>query len=327
MFQYRNILKQAVLISWRHKYLWFFGLFATLLGGGGEYEIISKGLSGDTAQTIFPNFSRLAETGIFRWETFSNFGAIFKANPGSAIILLVMTAIIIILSIFLIWLMIVSQTALVNNSSEIINRGKNSLGIKDGVVSGIKNFWPVFGLNIMMKIIISLAFALISLPIILSKAPAINYLYILLFIILIPAAIIFAFIIKYAVAYVVIKNDNFINSMKNGWKLFTQNWLVSVEMAFILFFINFLAGLIIILSILILVVPFLFLAIILYKLASVIGFWLIIMIGMAVLLCIVVLGGAALTTFQTVSWTGLFLELINRGGTSKIIRIAENWKK
>jgi hypothetical protein len=98
-------------------------------------------------------------------------------------------------------------------------------------------------------------------------------------------------------------------------------------MAFILFFINFLAGLIIILSILILVVPFLFLAIILYKLASVIGFWLIIMIGLVVLLCIVVLGGAALTTFQTVSWTGLFLELINKGGTSKIIRIAENWKK
>ncbi|MFA4941958.1 MAG: hypothetical protein WC582_05240, partial [Patescibacteria group bacterium] len=184
MFQYRNILKQAVLISWRHKYLWFFGLFATLLGGGGEYEIISKGLSGDTAQTIFPNFSRLVETGIFRWETFSNFGAIFKTNPGSAIVLLIMAVIIIILSIFLIWLMIISQTALVNNSAEIINKGKNSLGIKDGVASGIKNFWPVFGLNIIIKIIISLAFVLISLPIILSKAPAVNYLYIILFIIL-----------------------------------------------------------------------------------------------------------------------------------------------
>ena len=327
MFQYRNILKQAVLISWRHKYLWFFGLFATLLGGGGEYEIISKGLSGDTAQTIFPNFSRLVETGIFRWETFSNFGAIFKTNPGSAIVLLIMAVIIIILSIFLIWLMIISQTALVNNSAEIINKGKNSLGIKDGVASGIKNFWPVFGLNIIIKIIISLAFVLISLPIILSKAPAVNYLYIILFIILIPIAIVFAFIVKYAVAYVVIKNNSFMDGIRNGWKLFTQNWLVSIEMAFILFFINFLIGLIIILSILILVVPFLFLAIILYKLASIIGFWLIIMIGLILLLCIVVLGGAALTTFQTVSWTGLFLELINKGGTSKIIRIAENWKK
>jgi hypothetical protein len=327
MFQYRNILKQALSITWRNKYLWFFGLFATLLGGGGEYEIISRGFSGDTAQTLFPNFNRLAETGIFHWQTFSNFATIFKTNPGSAIVLFLIAIIIIALSLFLIWLMVISQTALVSNSAKIINGAKNSLGIRDGVRSGIKHFWPVFGLNIIIKTIIYLAFALIGLPIILSKSPLVNYLYIILFIILIPLAIIFSFVVKYAIAFVIIKKDNFINSIREGWKLFTKNWLVSVEMAFILFFISFFAGLIIILSILILIVPFLFLAIILYELTSVIGFWLIIITGLIALFCIIILGGAALTTFQISAWTNLFLKLTNQGGASKIIRIAENWKK
>jgi hypothetical protein len=40
MSLYRSILKRAWEISWKFKYLWFFGLFAALLGNGGEFEII-----------------------------------------------------------------------------------------------------------------------------------------------------------------------------------------------------------------------------------------------------------------------------------------------
>ena len=36
---YRSILKQAVNIAWKFKYLWFFGLFAALAGNGGIYNI------------------------------------------------------------------------------------------------------------------------------------------------------------------------------------------------------------------------------------------------------------------------------------------------
>ena len=37
---YRNILKQAWKITWRNKYLWWLGIFAALLGNGGEFEIL-----------------------------------------------------------------------------------------------------------------------------------------------------------------------------------------------------------------------------------------------------------------------------------------------
>jgi len=329
MSLYRKNLKQAVIIAWRHKYLWLFGLFATLMGGG-EYEIITKGLSGDTSNSLFPNYNRLAEIGLLNKNTFANLVLILKNNFSEAIIPLLAVIAILVIFIFLVWLMVVSQTALVDNSSKIIGGKTDELGFTKGIKAGAKFFWPVVGLNLLMRAVIYLAFLLIALPTVLSVGQAnspLNSLYVVLFIILIPLAIVFAFIIKYAICYVIIKNHSFIQSLHSGWRLFAKNWLVSVEMAFILFLANFLAGLAILLALLILVVPFLFLALILYKLASLIGFWLVIIVGLIALLALVMLGGAALTTFQTVSWTGLFVELINRGGTSKIVRILDDWRK
>ena len=231
----------------------------------------------------------------------------------------------------LIWLMIVSEAAIVNNSATIINGSKQKSGIKIGLAAGKEKFWPVLGLNIIIKIIIGLVFTLISLPIILSATKAISslsaFLYILLFILFIPIAVILSFIIKYAVAYVVIKGQTMMDSIKSSWELFTKNWLVSIEMAFILFFINFLVGLGAILLIFILAIPFLFLALVLYQLVAFMAFWVTIIIAAIVFILIIILSGTLLTTFQTAAWTGLFLELINKGGTSKIIRLARRLKK
>lgn len=335
MSLYRNILKQAWNITWRHKYLWFFGLFVALLGNSGEYEIIARKLSLN-ASGNFLNFGGLAETGIFSGSALVNIGQLFKSEPFTVIMILVVWLVILVLLGFLLWLIIVSQAALVNNSATIITnkRKGQDIGIKDGVMAGTKYFWPVLGLNIVIKIIIYSAITLVSLPIIFTiarvgssaeLAPALstgtNLLFILLFIIFIPAAVALSFIIKYAICYVVIKGSRFIDSIRQGWQLFIKNWLVSVEMAFLLFFINFLVGLGILLVVLILTIPFLFLAILAYKLISLTSFWLIVIIGLTFFLFIIIAGGAALATFQTASWTGLYIELTGRGGISKIVRI------
>ena len=69
---------------------------------------------------------------------------------------------------------------------------------------------------------------------------------------------------KYAIAYVVIKGSGFVEAVKLGWQLFVKNWLVSLEMAFILFFINFAVGFGLLLLFLISAGPFLFLALVFY---------------------------------------------------------------
>ena len=44
MFSYRSLLKQAWEVCWKHKYLWFLGLFASLTAAGGswEYQLLAQ---------------------------------------------------------------------------------------------------------------------------------------------------------------------------------------------------------------------------------------------------------------------------------------------
>jgi hypothetical protein len=339
---YRRILSQAWRIAWRHKYLWFFGLFAVLFTSGGEYEIFIRIFSGNINQPVLPGLSRIAETGIFSQQGMGGISRIIKEDPITLMKVGLVLLVILVLFIFLIWLSVISQTALVKNVSSLV--GKKIASSKAGAVSpgaissnfsvsilkANEKFWPIFGLNVINKIVIYLAFILVSLPIILTaggSGAVIKLLYIVAFIIFVPVALALSFIFKYAIAYVIIKGNKFIDSIMAGWLLFVKNWLISLEMAFILFFVNFIAGLLIILIVLSLIIPFLFLALVVYQLATTIGFWIIITLAFIVLLAVIVLSGAILSTFQISSWTTLFIELVNKGGVSKIIRIAEAVKE
>ena len=79
---YRKIFSQAWRTTWHNKYLWFFGLFAILFGGGGEHEILFRGLFGPQ-QEIFPKLQRIVETGFFKAETISNIGNLIVTEPFS----------------------------------------------------------------------------------------------------------------------------------------------------------------------------------------------------------------------------------------------------
>lgn len=339
---YRRILSQAWKITWHHKYLWFFGLFAVLFTSGGEYEIFVRIFGGDINQPILPGMRRVAETGIFSQQGMEGISRVIKNDPLTLMKVGLVLLVILVLFIFLIWLSVISQTALVKNVSSLL--GKKIASSKTGavfskvasnnfsssVLKASEKFWPIFGLNVVNKAVIYLAFILVSLPIILTAGgigAIIKSLYVIAFIVFVPIALALSFIFKYAIAYVVIKGSKFVDSIKDGWQLFIKNWLVSLEMAFILFFINFIAGLLIILIVLSLIIPFLFLALVVYQLATTIGFWIIITIAFIALLAVIVLSGAILSTFQISSWTTLFIELINRGGVSKIVRIAEAVKE
>ena len=209
MSLYRNILSRAWKISWQNKYLWFFGIFAALLGNGGEYEILVRGLSGETGEAVLPAWRNIASTGIFSPHIFDNIANIMREDPFSLIMACFFSLVILILFIFLVWLSITSQIALVNSATSHLAGKAGS--IQTGISAGKKNFWPVFGLNAANKLIILLAFILIGLPIILTAARSagviINLIYIILFVIFMAAALSVSFIIKYAIAFVVIKKN------------------------------------------------------------------------------------------------------------------------
>jgi len=322
MYLYRTILSQAFKNVWRNKYLWFFGLFAALVGSSGEIQILFYRYD-SLSEGLFPGLRRIIETGFFSKETIANIGQLARVEPFSLFMIFSLFIVFVALAIFIIWLSISSQAALVNNAAKMKTDKKHNF--KEGLEVGMKNFWPVLGLNIFLKLIIFVMFIILSLPIISSIATgnftATSLIFIISFLIYVPLAIILSFIVKYAVAYVVIKGSRMFESIKLGWQLFLKNWLVSIEMAFILFFISFLAGISLLMLLLIFSVPFLFIIILFIKFSLYFYTWIIIILAVIFYLLLILLTGAILSAFQVFSWTGLFIELIGKGGVSKLTRV------
>jgi multisubunit Na+/H+ antiporter MnhC subunit len=318
---YRNILKKAWEITWKIRFLWFFGLFAALLGNGGEYEIISRTVGGNAE--LFPNLKALINTGIFTSEGLRNAGRTAVRDPLGFSVIIGALIIGLALAAFLVWLVIVSQAALVNSSAKLILNKKTDL--RDGLQSGKAKFWPVFFLNLANRIIFSGIFILLLLPIVMRfNIPVIAYIF--SFVVFVPVSILISFIIKYSIAYAVVKGQRMLEAVANGWLLFRNNWLISVEMSLLLAVINLILGAAAIMALLVLAVPFVFLAAVFLNLGSILGFWLIVFFGLVFFIALLCLTGAALATFQISAWTGLFLELINKGGVSKIARLLSNEK-
>ncbi|MCU0679378.1 MAG: hypothetical protein MUC28_02955 [Planctomycetes bacterium] len=329
MTLYRDILAQGWRLTWRSKYLWFFGLFAALLGNGGELEIIIRNFnSGFYSESLFPSLRGIVATGFFSWQTVENMGALLVNDPLTLLFILALFLAILFLAVFLLWLIMVAQAALVNNAA--MHAAEKKHNFQDGLAVGRKKFWPVLGLNIIGKAVIYVLFLFVSVPALLSLGqtnflPA-SLLFVISFLVFVPIAITVSFIVKYSIAYVVIKGNHLAEALKSGWQLFTANWLISLEMAFILFFINFAVAIAVVLCFLILAVPFLFLALLFAKAGMVINFWLVITSALLAYLAIIALVGSGLAVFQISSWTALYIKLVSRGGVSKLVRVFEKGK-
>lgn len=328
MSLYRDILGQSWHLVWRGKYLWFFGLFAALLGNGGELEIIFRYFNVGAGAELFAGWREVTTTGLFSLETLNNIGRLLVDDPLSLLFILAVLLFVLFVAVFLVWLIVVSQAAIVNNAARHFFNKKHDF--RSGLEVGMKKFWPVLGLNAIGKVIIYCLFVLISLPAIISLSqnnflPS-SLLFIISFLVFVPIAITLSFIVKYAIAYVVVKENRLVEALRAGWQLFAANWLISVEMAFILFFINFAVGLALIMLFLVLAMPFLFVTLVLIKSGLFINLWIIIILAALLYLAIIALIGSALAAFQVSAWTGLFIKLLSRGGISKLVRVFDKGK-
>ncbi|MCX6796453.1 MAG: hypothetical protein NTW06_03055 [Candidatus Falkowbacteria bacterium] len=325
MSLYRKLLVQAWKNTWHHKYLWFFGLFAAIIGTSGELNLLFSGLDNPTESGFLPSLKAFWSTGIFSGRAVANFGDLMINDSYNLLVALTVLAVLFLLFCFLIWFSVVCQAGLVNNYSRIV--ANKSHDFKAGIDAGTKKFWPVFGLNIILKVIIYIIYLLLALPVIFlyAKFSAWQFfIFTVTYLIFIPLSIVVAFIIKYATVYVVVKGEKLVEALRLGWELFLKNWLVSIEMAFILFGISFVVTFCLFLCLIILAIPLLFFIFLLPYLTGGINVGLIIFCAFCTLvlgLLIIIVVGSWLSAFMIASWTGLFLELISRGGVSKLVRI------
>jgi hypothetical protein len=335
MFLYRDILKKSLSITFTHRNLWFFGIFAALIGGVGQYTMSMSQTPDDWSTSVF---TALAIFFGQRGNVFYNFIQLYKSDPASAIIFSTFMLIVIIVSLFILWLAIVSQGGLVNNGAMIIksNDRKAGLPIRDGLEKGIKKFWPVFSFDLIGAAMTCFLAALVGLPLVFLTAQSdarVFLLYVLLFIIFIPLALIISFVTRYAVNYSVIKDKKFVDAFIDSWKLFGKYWLISIEMALILFMIDFLCVFVLVVIVLALAIPYIFvmrvLSLAFFMVVGADSFYQIALTaGLFLALIVVVLGGAIVTVFKTVAWTDIFINLVDKkGGLAKLERLAAGMRK
>ena len=321
MFSYRSILKQSLSISWKHKYLWFFGLFASLAVAGGsmEYQFFNQstgqGLINGTYQSLAGLFA-LSELCTSVW-----YGIIDLFSQDIVILINTLTILLLTLTIIFVfvWLAISSQAALVDSVKKIITPKKKSniLSIQAGLTVGSIHFWSVLGLNILIKILIGFSFFIMSLPLLfLALSDNVSFIiaYSILFVIFVPVALSLSLIVKYAITARVLENKSVVASLEQGYTLFRKNWLISLEVALILYIISFVATLT-----LLILLSLLFLPLLLIGMFFTI-YWLVFLMLFFFLIALAIFG-SFFTTFQISTWTDLYVNLTNNKGLAKLERI------
>lgn len=322
MFSYRALLKQAWKIAWNHKYLWFFGLFAslTIAGGSTEYQVLHQNLQSNLIDGTYNYLGGLLALSDLLRNLWLGLITLFQQNVLVVINTFSLLLITITFLFVFIWLAVCSQAALVGDVKKLLSNGKKKADgptIREGLTNGSRHFWPLLGLNILVKILIHLSFFIISLPLlfmVIRDVVVLVPVYTLLFIIFLPIAVSISLLFKYSIAAAVLDKKSFVAAIEQGYRLFKKNWLVSLEMAVLLFLVTFFVGLATLLILFLFILP-LFLVGVFFQ-----AIWLSV-IMLLIAFFIVVLVGSFLTTYQTASWTQLYLDLKENRGLAKLERV------
>ena len=233
MYTYWQIFKQAFRISWQKPSLWFFGFFAFFLGSTAEIELLLGGSSFGSPGFLLSFWQGLAAGGLFTPEGMRGLSQALIANPITLFIIILVSLFVIGIGLLLVWLVIISQSALI---SQAVGVSKNKeLSWRQSFSLGLYKFWPVLGLNLSMRAIVWLLF-LITGFLASLKFPGSISLFILSFDLFLVLVLLISFITKYAICGVVLKNQEYKGAIRSAWKIFTNNWLISLEISIILFF-------------------------------------------------------------------------------------------
>lgn len=315
---YKEALARGWQLTTKHSFLWLFGLFALFISGnGGEFDIYFRNINSLTSSlSIFnPEFWKNNEWLIL----IKKMSALGHTNLWLTIILGI---IFLIAAAVVIYFIIISQIALMDAASKY---PKNKITFHQSFQDSRGYFWPVLLINICSRLVIGAFLMLLAVPF-LKIFTSQNYFtyesiyYLMALLILVPVVLIVSFLNKFAINYLVIQKEKLIGSLKKSFKLFINNWLVSLEMALIFFILSLLLGLFVILAIAVLITPFITFSL----MSSMANFYTIMMIAILLAVVSVILAASIFSTWQYSSWTYLFIELTKGNREGKLLRILQN---
>lgn len=308
MTVYRDLIAKALMISWRNKFLWILAFFVALGGLGGEYGILFRGSDFLNDQVATLNVLRADYIDGSIFIALRELPGHIQANP--AIWLLLLVALLAFLGIL--WVILVAQGGLIW-SIDKLRQGtapqKLSLGQANAV--GVKAFQGIFMVSLLLKLFMYVLVILATVPLGIAFIRTGDYGYftwytISAFLVMVPINIVVSFLVKYAAIAIVLRGKRWNEALRYGWHLFVGNWLVSLEVAFLLSAINLVTTLVLIY------------ALNLLGLSSNPA-------GAFIFATILTLWGTYIATFQYATWV-LFYEHLEEGTVkSKVSRMIELW--
>jgi hypothetical protein len=209
---YGGLVRKSLDIMWKFKYLWIFGFFLEFGSGGG---------------TWFGNLPEKVKLPVSHYIR----GDVLGGALVGAVLLLIALA----LLIFVIFLMyFISQGGMVHCVWKI-QSGENA-GLREGWDAGIKYFWRIVAISLLILVVILTAGILTLGPFILGVI-AFKALGLLLGVVLFPifliALVVLLLIDLYATRSCVIEDKGVFDSIAAGWDMFKNNLGPSLVVALI----------------------------------------------------------------------------------------------
>ncbi|MCX6778816.1 MAG: hypothetical protein NTU97_01120 [Candidatus Magasanikbacteria bacterium] len=309
---YRQIIKEAWKITWHQKAMWLLGLFAFFIATGGALEVFSRNLN----WVFTPHVP-------FFWGGFEvGWNKDVSVWPLAIMLVLICFG----LFAFVAFMSIRSFIALILATDKY--KADDKIDLDKIWHAGEKKFVSVLGVVVLFKIIIFLASFLSAFPLWFiwtgSTWQGWMWIYPAVFLLGVVIAVVSSFLMVLTSAYLTLKRNTFGKALKMAWNLFLNHWLVSLEMAVVIFFVNLLFGLISLAGMVIIAVPtFLFVVFGVFILMPVLSN-VAIFVGCLLAILLILWIAGFLGAFHAVAWTLLFKKMEEGKAISKLHRLVDN---
>ncbi len=317
---YGDLIKDAFWITWRKRFLWFFGFFAGGTSAGANFNIPSGNFGGFDDEDFGD-----PERGGFGDTT-----PVSGLDPGQWILdnlalILIVAAVVLLIVLLFIVMSLISQGALAE-SVAALDRGENRR-FSSAFGAGVSNFWRVLGYFLLL-ILISLGLLLaIVVPLtllvtvvftgtesvgarILAVVLAALVGFILLLVVFIPLSIIWQFGLR----EIVVRREGAVGSIGGGYRLFRRNLGKSLLLLLIQIAISIGTGIALLIATfllgLLLAVPALILFAAGFSTAGIVAS----IVAGLILLPLLLVASGALGAFNHSYWTLAYLHLTNVSG-------------
>lgn len=334
---YRDILEKSLLLTWRHKFLWWFGLFTLLWSGKGtEIEVFfshARLLSG-SFRPLQPTFWQGSQW----YDVLSAFAARMPVELPVPLVGFCIGVLMLLLGAIVLWMIMLSSAALAHAFSRYASthhekRGQGRRPLRysfdDAVAAGAAHWLPVLGVNLLGKFFSFGLFAFVMF--VLFSAEVTVAVALMSFLLVGSVSLIVALVTRYATNYVVVQRLAPLAAFRAGWNLFANNVGVTLELLVVMVLAYVVMTILAVTVAVGVTFPLIFVAMIsAVHYASFVGLYVYYyLLIIAVIYCFIV-ASIIFATWYTGSWTVLFCTLVKnpvRPLAHRFIRGEAQWHR